>query len=469
MQADTSMNFKNAFSILLLSALLFTGISRFLPRKLFSEKPSVTKGVLVDSMLLDAMRHSGDKPLATGQRSVPIEFAVEQGVRFPTEMSENYQGAAYLVPFFEKLLELENGGQGHVRIAYFGDSMTDGDMIVQDYRAMMQEKFGGLGVGFVPIASESSGSRSSVTHTYSPNWLDQSFLTVKKPKAAFGVNGHVFLGKDSATTKWVSYKAGRRKFTSILPDPTLFYGHSRSLKGRMTAILGKDTVYKKLNPYEAVNTISLQGNYTAITSRFFDADSIPFYGFSFDSGSGVNVDNFSQRGNSGIPILRLNVPVMNAFQKQLDYDLIVLHYGTNVLNYGTKDFTWYGKNMKRVVRHLRACFPGVPILVISTADKATRYGLEMKTDSAVLPLTSAQRQYAIEEKTGFVNLYTLMGGDGSMTRWADEEPVMANKDYTHFNFRGSEKVGKLLYEQLMKNYNTYKILRQNSNAGKAGN
>ncbi|MGL5111488.1 MAG: hypothetical protein ACRC6O_02490, partial [Flavobacterium sp.] len=92
---------------------------------------------------------------------------------------------------------------------------------------------------------------------------------------------------------------------------------------------------------------------------------------------------------------------------------------------------------------------------------------EIKTDSAVVPLTQAQRKYAVSTQSGYVNLYTLMGGDGSIVKWADDEPVMANKDYTHFNQRGSKKVAGMLYQQIMNGYQEYKRLRSASNAVKA--
>lgn len=53
-----------------------------------------------------------------------------------------------------------------------------------------------------------------------------------------------------------------------------------------------------------------------------------------------------------------------------------------------------------------------------------------------------------------------MGGDGSMVKWVDETPARANKDYTHFNQRGAKAIGNLLYEQLNKGYEQYKILRE---------
>ena len=84
----------------------------------------------------------------------------------------------------------------------------------------------------------------------------------------------------------------------------------------------------------------------------------------------------------------------------------------------------------------------------------------MKNDSAVVPLTIAQKRYALKTESGFVNLYTLMGGDGSMVKWVEEDPAKANKDYTHFNHRGAKKVAELLYEQLNTGYQKYKVLRQ---------
>ena len=151
---------------------------------------------------------------------------------------------------------------------------------------------------------------------------------------------------------------------------------------------------------------------------------------------------------------------MRAFHSKLDYDLIVLQYGANVLNYGSLNYGWYEKRMAKVVAHLKECFPGVAILIVSTADKSTKYDLEMKTDSAVVPLNTAQKRYAIKSESSFVNMYTLMGGDGSMIQWVEQEPARANKDYTHFNHRGAKEAANLIFTQLNKGYEMYKELRK---------
>lgn len=456
--------FFQSFLIILLSAIFFLGVKRILPKKIFSEKAGATKNVLIDSMLIDAFEAEEVSKADIGDTlaNQPIVYYETNGVTFPEETYENYKGNQYLIAFYEKLYQLETAQKGNVRIAYFGDSMTDGDMIVQDFRNYFQQNFGGTGVGFVAITSESAASRSSIEHQFSGNWKTQSYLNVKYPKRPFGVNGHVFFANDTANVEWVKFKAGKTRFTSQLDNPTLFYGSAKNKNGEVRFVIGKDTLHKKLLPNNILNTLALpKSGLKALKADFIKADSIPVYGFNFDDGKGVHVDNFSQRGNSGIPISKFDVSLMKAFQEKLDYDLIILHYGTNVLNYGTKDYTWYDKSMTRTVNRLKECFPGVSILIVSTADKASKYETEMKTDSAVVPLTNAQKRYAVKTKSSYVNLYTLMGGDGSMVKWTEEEPAMANKDYTHFNFRGAKKIAGLLYQQLNDGYNQYKVLRQN--------
>jgi lysophospholipase L1-like esterase len=270
----------------------------------------------------------------------------------------------------------------------------------------------------------------------------------------------VFFANDPSNPTWVQYEAGLKKYSTSLDNATLFYGRS-SKTGKVNFIIGKDTIKKNLSPNNLVNTLKVSsGSLKAFKANFVHADSIPIYGFNFDNGIGVHVDNFSQRGNSGLPISMFNADVMRAFNNNLNYDLIILHYGTNVLNYGTKNYSWYEKGMTKTVNKIRESFPGVSILIVSTADKSTKYELEMKTDSAVVPLMKAQKHYALETESGFVNLYTLMGGDGSMIKWVYETPARANKDYTHFNQRGAKAIGNLLYGQLNKGYEEYKVLRE---------
>ncbi|SFQ54625.1 GDSL-type esterase/lipase family protein [Flavobacterium akiainvivens] len=454
--------FSQSYIIVVLAVAAFLGFQEVLPEKIFTETTGNTKNVVVDSLMLEAVNDTIDDSAGdTLAKSSPIHLAAVNGIKFPTEDFENYKGNQNLVEFYEKLLQLETTGQGNVRIAYFGDSMTDGDLIVKDLREELQSRFGGEGVGFVNITSESAPSRSTLTHQYSNNWKTVSYLKVKNPPKPFGITGHVFFAKhDTVNPVWIKFKAVNKPHISSLNNPTLFYGRSGNTKASLNVIIGNDTLTKKLNPTGLLNTMRLADNVKGFKADFIKADTIPVYGFNFDDGKGVHVDNFGTRGNSGLPNGTLNTALMKSFNDKLGYDLVILHYGTNVLNYGKLNYSWYEKRMATVVNHLRECFPGVTILVVSTADKSTKYDTEMKTDSAVVPLALAQKRYAVQTQSAYVNLYTLMGGDGSMVKWVEQEvPALANKDYTHFNMRGAKKVSGLIYSQINDGYETYKRLR----------
>jgi hypothetical protein len=384
--------FFQSYAIVILGVIALIGFKQILPNKIFTETPGGLKNVAVDSLMLEASKDTLGDEIDT-LTNKKINFAATNGIKFPSEEFEDYKGYQHLVEFYEKLLQLENTGQGNVRIAYFGDSMTDGDLIVKDLRAELQNRFGGEGVGFVNITSESAPSRSTLIHQYSGNWKTVSYLTGKKARKPYGITGHTFFVKhDTVNPVWVKYKAVNKDHIGMLNSPTLFYGRSGNTQASLKVILGADTLTKKLNPSGLLNTVKLADNVKGFKADFVKADSIPVYGFNFDDGRGVHVDNFGTRGNSGIPNGLLDTQLMKAFNDKLGYDLVVLHYGTNVLNYGSLNYTWYEKRMATVVNHLRECFPGVPVLVISTADKSKKYDTKMVTDSAVTPLALAQKR-----------------------------------------------------------------------------
>jgi hypothetical protein len=111
--------------------------------------------------------------------------------------------------------------------------------------------------------------------------------------------------------------------------------------------------------------------------------------------------------------------------------------------------------MDRVINHIKESFPGVSILLISVGDKGYRENDVYETDPAVPIFVEMQMKMAKENKLAFWSLYDAMGGDGSMVKWVEGDTVLANKDYTHFNFKGAHKIGKLLFNKLMSEYNDY--------------
>ena len=82
-----------------------------------------------------------------------------------------------MAPFYKALASRYSMGRP-VRIAYFGDSFIEGDILTADLRALLQRHYGGNGVGFVDIASPFTKLRTSVKHR-AIGWTEHNVLEKK--------------------------------------------------------------------------------------------------------------------------------------------------------------------------------------------------------------------------------------------------------------------------------------------------
>ena len=76
-------------------------------------------------------------------------------------IEDNSTGKTSLVRFFNALDNVDNLDRP-VRIAFFGDSFIEGDVIVADFRELVQNRFGGKGVGFIPVISPVGDFRKTI-------------------------------------------------------------------------------------------------------------------------------------------------------------------------------------------------------------------------------------------------------------------------------------------------------------------
>lgn len=343
-----------------------------------------------------------------------------------------------LEQFFKKLAELKKRKRKKVRIGYFGDSMIEGDLITQNIREILQKTYGGTGVGFVPITSVVSGFRQTIQHRFSPNWRDQNFQNAKKLPFHF-LSGHQFSANSLA---WVEYEGVKQNLLKSLANPTLLCG-----KQSEPILLQFNGTEFSLMPELAFNAFQLsQEKKLSKLKLNFPKGAHGIYGICFESDSGLILDNYSFRGSSGLELNCMKPEAMADLFKSRPFDLMILHYGPNLLFRPLNtDFSYYKKQLRKTLIHLKNNTPGCAILIISSADKSYR-SKEGKwvTAPGVEPLIKVQQELANELGFGFINLFDLMGGSGTMTKWVEQKPVLAYKDYTHFNNSGAAYIGKLL-------------------------
>jgi hypothetical protein len=407
------------------------------------------------------------KPSATAKDSVKVIAALQDTVellaRIDTAKAQQdriqkvledsagivpIEGSKVLQSVFTSLRE----GKG-TRIAWFGDSFIEGDILVQDVREMLQKVFGGRGVGFVPVTSVTAQFRQSVHHTYSKDWDDYSLLSRRSP-GNLGISGHLFLPSmtmDSTEASWVHLKAAARSGSTSFDRVKVLYSGNQD-SGASIRCNGSSHLLSMAPGIHAAEFRTPAAK--TATIRFHSQDTVGIHGISLEGdSSGILIDNFSFRGNSGIGLLKIPVWVLRQSDRLLGgYQLVVLQYGTNVTDASMAGFGWYGKKMVEVVHHLRQGFPNAAILMIGVGDRGSRNGTEIVSNPAVAKVVQAQRQAAQESQAAFWDLREAMGGENSMGTWA--RWGLASEDYTHISPGGGRRLGKAFAKAFLKAWET---------------
>jgi lysophospholipase L1-like esterase len=179
-------------------------------------------------------------------------------------------------------------------------------------------------------------------------------------------------------------------------------------------------------------------------------DSLKVYGVSFEESTGLYVDNFAMRGNSGIGLYQIDPRTIQEFNQMRHYRLILLQYGLNVVSEtDDRGYGWYIDKMVKVIQRLRENLPESNFLLVSVSDRCYNQGGKFVTIPNILLMRDAQREIARKSGIAFWDLLAAMDGDDSMIKLVNATPPMASKDYTHLNFSGGRRLSKKLADALL--------------------
>lgn len=434
------------------STSLFLIISLIASFAGFGWMPFKRVNLISDIFISPVSKDTADLDDTTNNITIPLEiedkpkenFSLYTRPKFITNFNADITKPS-LTSFVQKLYDLKNGKKRKIRIAYFGDSMIEGDLLTQTLRKLLQQAFGGNGVGFVPITSQVAKFRQTANADYSSGWEDENFKDNKTNKLY--LSGHLFK-TDGA---WVQIKDQTIPTDSVVLEKSLICGHisqpvNITVNNAPVSIRGDNLC----------NRIVVAKDKSTLLKLSVTNDQLPVYGISFESESGVIVDNFSFRGITGIEFSGIDSTFLSSIAQNNPYDLIVFQYGVNLLfRPNDKNFSWYARAMLPIIKKLKNCFPSSDFLVVSCADRAFRYGGEYKSAIGIDSLIKIQALLAYQTNSSFYNQFETMGGKNSIVDWAQRKPSLANKDYVHPNHRGAEILANYFFEAIMNEYEKY--------------
>jgi hypothetical protein len=354
------------------------------------------------------------------------------GVTCIEDFSDSTQRGMKL--FYEALDQAE---RRPVRIAYLGDSFIEGDIMTGDLRKLLQQAYGGSGVGYVDITSPVSGFRGTVRHRYH-GWESHGPIDSTGYRSQYAaLSCHYFRPHVGAM---VEYGGDTCQQAMLLLE-------SYKPSTLRALVNGRDTTLLQVEASPRMQGITVNGRIGKVRWDVERADSSLFFGVALESRRGIILDNFGQRSSSGLQLRQLPLQRLQELNRLRPYDLIVLQYGLNIASRFGSNYDHYESGMLTVIEHLRNAFPQAALLLVSVGDREYRDSEgELHSMPGVKNLILYQEHIAATAGIAFWNLYDAMGGEGSMARMV--QASQANLDYTHINFRGGKVLAQKLFETL---------------------
>lgn len=341
--------------------------------------------------------------------------------------------------FFSQLNRREQLGRP-VRIAVLGDSFVEADIFTDAVRLGLQERYGGGGVGWLPMSSPVAGYRQSVRHQQK-GWKDISVMD--KTKRRHTIAGHLF---EASAGAWSGYSVpeGGRQFSEV----TLYY-HA---PGESTMLLSTDEQMPPVVLKATDETLGAEVVYSgvALSDIRLTMERVPegfvSYGVALEQSEGISLDNMSLRGSSGLNLAGLSEELNREFARLRPYDLIILQYGLNVANAKQKNYKGYASNMRKSIMHLRALFPQADIMLLGVSDRAQRSSGELRTMEAIELLDAEQRKLAESLGITYFSLLNAMRSLGGVVEMSKRGET--SKDYTHLSHKGGKKLAPVFLAAL---------------------
>lgn len=406
--------------------------------------PSVPMPKMADNVDNSAAAGSGAQADAnacaqdsTTGDSLPSRYAVRTSSAI-LDFSEGAPGG--MGHFYHALDNISSLGRP-LRIAYYGDSFIEGDVMTCDLREMLQARYGGNGVGWVDCVDKLNGFRRTVkvkSHALSAHEVvEKPFLHSLEgiSQRYFGVSEGASLSVSST-----SYKS----HASSWQTATLYM----RAQGGMSVVHNGDSVY--VSPSQSVQTIVTPSRgKRSVDYRFSSVSGVNhLFGVAMESKGGVILDNFSMRGSAGFTLANIPDPTLADFARLRPYDLIIIHFGLNVASdkAHAANYKAYIRRMQQAIEHLRNAYPDASVLVVSIPDRDQRTDAGIMTMKGVESLVAYQQILAANCHVSFFNLFNAMGGRESMKVLV--EKGWANKDYAHLSFRGGRYMAEIIFKAL---------------------
>jgi len=366
-------------------------------------------------------------------------------------------GHQYFDSLYNKLEGIEvNDSQ--LRILHMGGSHVQAGVFTgrmrENFQVFHPQKPAGAGIIF-PFSALGTNAPKGYSFSANGNWEKCKNIETA-PKYALGLSGATIVSKDNSSSLTLKYP--------IPFEHILLFGKNISDTAWVYPILivDGDTIYPPKSSEEAAYEFLLS-NPTNECTLALTGDSCGRFAF-----RGMIADPYSPGITySASGINGASVPSWLRCQKLEEElqlvapDLVIFGIGindANVLNFSPEQFK---ANYRQLISRIRNCNPNCALLFITNNDCYLRVGRRKKAfNKNTSKAEQAFIELATEYKGAVWNLYQVMGGYGSSSKWV--KAGLMKSDHVHFTERGYTLLGDLLFNSILSDYMAEKEAPKNT-------
>ena len=444
-----------SFLLLLIFLAVLTGLHYVIPVKTLF--PPLSD--FIPDQLLNFLRPVDNNPEI--KPAYPVEFTIKEAQpdTIPPVDADSTGNSNIETDPLGIFLDSLRISKGQVRIMYYGDSQIEGDRITSFLRHQLRKRHGGTGPGLLQPLMPVMYTKS-VWMRSSSNWKKYNYLSFKS-----GDISHRDLGPFMAICRYLpegkTVSSPEKAYVRIRPSNVadsassyydslrIFYGNTFGfVKVSVKAdddILFADTLQTGSGFRETGCRLGRQKEITIEFEGFVSPD---IYGISIESNKGIVVDNIPQRGSAGLEFTMVGKDNLEEVYRKLKPDLIIMHYGLNIVKNVRHDYTYFQKGLERQLALLKEISPSTQVLVMSLTDMAESTGDTIRSYRNIPAIIDAQQRATNFAGAAFWDSYRSMGGDSSIIRWSEKNPPLAQKDYVHLTYQGADTLSSILADAL---------------------
>lgn len=357
-----------------------------------------------------------------------------------------------------------------VRILHFGDSQIESDRITGYIRDALQKKFGGCGLGFVPLVQPIPSLTYWIEYTggmfrYAA-WdpaelkLNQHTHGLNNMNVAMGPWAQRFYldGQASITLKrrTIGNYPGSSAWTLIR---LFFEPDSTDMKANVF-VGEQELVQRKIDGGSRIGEIRWQTSKPIGAFKMLLEGKRNFYGISLECSSGVVVDNIPMRGASGTIFRNISLAMLREAKSKLNISCIILQYGGNVMPVinSFDHIRQYCNSIRKQIEHLKQAFSDVVIIFIGPSDMSKNIDGKLETYPFLPELNDSLKATCLKSGVAYWDMFRAMGGKNSMQQWVAQR--LAASDYIHFSNAGTLKIAEMFMNALWLEYEIYKLRHQ---------